>query len=73
MTEHSFDGIHFVPEKGKKCNPCVRYDLLPLCRLAHPQSVIYRMRFTSSLLAQLCRIPGDFERLADWPPCNHSR
>src|SRR5690348_4451037 len=23
------------PQKGKKCNPCVRYNLLPMCRVAH--------------------------------------
>src|ERR1700731_1046756 len=23
------------PRKGKKCNLCVRYDLLPMCRVAH--------------------------------------
>src|SRR6202158_357109 len=23
------------PQKGKKCNLCIRYDLLPMCRVAH--------------------------------------
>src|ERR1700730_13454414 len=26
---------HSLPQKGKKCNLCVRYDLLPMCRVAH--------------------------------------
>src|SRR5579864_6152042 len=34
MTEHSFHGIHFPPRKGRKCNLCVRYDLLPMSRVA---------------------------------------
>src|ERR1700757_2005611 len=25
---------HFLP-KRRKCNPCVRYDVLPMCRVAH--------------------------------------
>jgi hypothetical protein len=36
MTEHSFQGIHSSSRKRRKCNPCVRYDLLPMCRVAHP-------------------------------------
>jgi hypothetical protein len=35
ITEHSFHGIHFPPRKGTKCNLCVRYDLLPMSRVAH--------------------------------------
>ena len=35
ITEHSFHGIHFPPRKGRKCNLCVRYDLLPMSRVAH--------------------------------------
>src|SRR5215471_18862541 len=34
ITEHSFHGIHFPPRKGRKCNLCVRYDLLPMSRVA---------------------------------------
>ena len=26
---------HSLPKKGKKCNLCVRYDLLPMSRVAH--------------------------------------
>ena len=29
---------HFPPKKGKKCNPCVRYDLLPMFRVAHKRT-----------------------------------
>jgi len=35
MTEHSFHGIYFPPRKGRKCNLCVRYVLLPMSRVAH--------------------------------------
>src|SRR5262252_8655077 len=35
MTEHSFQGIHFLLKKRRKCNLCVRYVLLPMCRVAH--------------------------------------
>src|ERR1700740_951621 len=35
ITEHSFHGIHFPPRKGRKCNLCVRYNLLPMSRVAH--------------------------------------
>src|ERR1700680_3453725 len=34
ITEHSFQGIT-PSQKGRKCNPCVRYDLLPMSRVAH--------------------------------------
>src|SRR5580765_1357406 len=34
ITEHSFHGIHFPPRKGRKCNLCVRYNLLPMSRVA---------------------------------------
>ena len=27
MTEHSFQGIHFLPKKGASVTPCVRYVL----------------------------------------------
>ena len=33
ITEHSFHGMTSSP-KGKKCNLCVRCDLLPMCRVA---------------------------------------
>src|SRR5215469_2769772 len=35
------------PRKGKKCNPCVRYVLLPMCRVGHPLSI-----------NDLCRVRG---------------
>ena len=34
ITEHCFHGIT-SSQKRKKCNPCVRYDLLPMSRVAH--------------------------------------
>src|ERR1700687_56260 len=34
ITEHSFHGITSSLKKGKKCNPCVRYELLPMSRVA---------------------------------------
>src|SRR5262249_5426208 len=37
MTEHSFQGIHFLLEKRRKCNPCVRYEMSPMCQAAHNQ------------------------------------
>src|ERR1700676_4077891 len=33
ITEHSFQGITSSP-KGKKCHPCVRYKLSPMCQAA---------------------------------------
>src|SRR5882762_3559518 len=33
ITEHSFQGITPSP-KGKKCHPCVRYKLSPMCQAA---------------------------------------
>jgi hypothetical protein len=38
MTEHSFQGITPSP-KGKKCHPCVRYKLSPMCLAAQIDSV----------------------------------
>src|SRR5690348_11965023 len=36
ITELSFHGFHFpAPFQAKKCNPCLRYVLLPMCRAAH--------------------------------------
>jgi hypothetical protein len=35
MTEHSFQGIHFLLKKRRKCNPCVRYEMSPMCQAAH--------------------------------------
>src|SRR5580704_2762097 len=29
---------HSLPKKGRKCNLCVRYDLLPMCRVAHKRT-----------------------------------
>src|SRR5467141_2304458 len=34
ITEHSFQGITPSP-KGKKCHPCVRYKVSPMCQAAH--------------------------------------
>ena len=42
MTEHSFQGIHFLLKKRRKCNLCVRYVLLPMCRVAHFFSINLR-------------------------------
>src|ERR1700730_4105656 len=33
ITEHSFQGITPSP-KGKKCHPCVRYKVSPMCQAA---------------------------------------
>jgi hypothetical protein len=36
LTEHSFQGIHFLLKKRRKCNPCdVRYVLSPMSQVAH--------------------------------------
>src|SRR5579872_71923 len=36
ITELSFHGIPFsAPFQGKKCNPCLRYVLLPMSQAAH--------------------------------------
>src|SRR5438552_18808295 len=35
ITEHSFQGIHFLLKKRRKCNPCVRYVLSPMSQVAH--------------------------------------
>jgi hypothetical protein len=39
------------PQKGEKCNLCVRYDLLPMCRVAHCrfQSPFQEFTYSSSL------------------------
>src|SRR5579864_8478411 len=38
------------PQKGKKCNPCVRYNLLPMCRVAHLPSCSHRLLINDCLL-----------------------
>src|SRR6266478_2861545 len=35
ITEHSFQGIHFLLKKRRKCNPCVRCVLSPMSQVAH--------------------------------------
>jgi hypothetical protein len=42
MTEHSFHGIHFLLKESRKCNICVRYVLLPMCRVAQTPYVEVR-------------------------------
>jgi hypothetical protein len=27
--------LHFLPFRGRKCNLCLRYEVLPMCRVAH--------------------------------------
>src|SRR5262245_7501681 len=34
MTEHSFQGIAPSPS-GRKCHPCVRYEMSPMSQAAH--------------------------------------
>src|ERR1700756_3910605 len=47
------------PQKAEKCNPCVRYDLLPMCRVAHLPSCSHRLLIDGCLLISpvlLCNI-----------------
>src|ERR1700730_17405717 len=45
ITELSFHGIPLpAPFQGKKCNPCLRYVLLPMCRAAQPSCTIEVLR-----------------------------
>src|ERR1700730_12632882 len=41
ITEHSFQGMSPPPQKGRKCNPCVRYDLLPMSQAAQRTYIIF--------------------------------
>ena len=41
ITEHSFHGIHFLLKKRRKCNLCVRYVLLPMCRVAQRTYILF--------------------------------
>src|SRR6202165_4960780 len=38
ITELAFHGIHTSRlQKSEKCNPCVRYEMSPMSRAAHPR------------------------------------
>src|ERR1700686_2804093 len=39
ITEHSFQGITPSPSTGRKCHLCVRYNVLPMSQVAHPDKI----------------------------------
>src|SRR6516162_10006213 len=55
ITEHSFQGIHFLPKKRRKCNLCVRYVLSPMCRVAHPIESILNLPSLSVTVQVQCK------------------
>src|SRR5690242_5870999 len=69
ITEHSFQGITPSPQ-GKKCHPCVRYKLSPMCQTAQIQSFfeltahLQNEELTASISALSHFIPVRMQRSA---------
>src|ERR1700688_3302388 len=58
ITELAFHGIHTSRlQKSEKCNPCVRYEMSPMSRAAHPvaQGFLALAQNLSHTISQLVR------------------